>query len=338
MIEIKNLTKEFKLENRIFKAIDDVSLTIPTGCIYGIIGMSGAGKSTLVRCINRLEIPSEGKILIDGVNINSISEHELMNLRKEIGMIFQSFNLFNQKNVYENIAYPLKLMKMSKKEISDRVDELLKFIDMEDKKKAFPYELSGGQKQRVAIARALATKPKILLSDEGTSALDPANTAQILSLIKKAVDELGMTVVMITHQMEVAKEICDQISVMEKGKIIESNDVESIFRTPKHKLTRTFVDSLSLNNTDNNEEIDFTKFSGRIFRISYKDSTTDEPMLSHCIRKFNIDINLISGNISNLKTGRIGHMYIEMQGKESEINDAKEYLIKSGLIVEGVNA
>lgn len=335
MIEIKNLVKEFNISDKKFRAVDDVSLNIPDGCIYGVIGLSGAGKSTLIRCINRLEEPTEGKIIIDGVNINALSETELLDERRKIGMIFQNFNLFKQKTVYSNIAYPLKLLKMNKNDIKNRVYELLKFIDLEEKKNSYPSELSGGQRQRVAIARAMATNPKILLSDEGTSALDPANTNQILNLMKKAVKDYGMTVVLITHQMEVAKEICDRVAVMENGKIVEENDVESIFRSPKHKLTRIFVDSMGIEDTSYN--IDFNKYKGRVVRIAYKNDTTDSPILSKCIREFNLDLNLICGNVNNVKNGKVGHMYVEFNGAYMDIENAMRYLLKEGLEVEVVN-
>ncbi len=336
MIEIRGLVKEFNIDSKIFRAIDNVNLDIPRASVYGIIGLSGAGKSTLIRCINGLEVPTEGKIVIDGINISSLNEKQLLEQRRNIGMIFQSFNLFYQKNVYDNIAYPLKISNVPKKQIEDRVKQLLKFVDLEEKRNAYPDELSGGQKQRVAIARALATNPKILLSDEGTSALDPANTTQILKILRKAVDEFGMTVVMITHQMEVAKEICDRVAVMEKGKVIEENDVQSIFTNPKTLLTRTFVDSLTLNNEDNSK-IDLSKFKGQILRIAYNNDTTDRPILSQCIKNFSIDINLISGNINNLNNGRVGYMYIEMLGDDNEIKKAKSFLKENGIVLEEVN-
>ena len=336
MIEIRGLVKEFNIDSKIFRAIDNVNLDIPRASVYGIIGLSGAGKSTLIRCINGLEVPTEGKIVIDGINISSLNEKQLLEQRRNIGMIFQSFNLFYQKNVFDNIAYPLKISNVPKKQIEDRVKQLLKFVDLEEKRNAYPDELSGGQKQRVAIARALATNPKILLSDEGTSALDPANTTQILKILRKAVDEFGMTVVMITHQMEVAKEICDRVAVMEKGKVIEENDVQSIFTNPKTLLTRTFVDSLTLNNEDNSK-IDLSKFKGQILRIAYNNDTTDRPILSQCIKNFSIDINLISGNINNLNNGRVGYMYIEMLGDDNEIKKAKSFLKENGIVLEDVN-
>ena len=244
MIEVSHLVKEFSNDGKVFRAVDDVSFQVQKGEIYGIIGLSGAGKSTLVRCLNRLEEPTSGKIFIDGVDMVALNKKELLNQRKDIGMIFQHFNLFLQKTVYDNIAYPLEIQKWPKEKIKARVEELLDFIDLKDKRGVYPSSLSGGQKQRVAIARALATSPKILLSDEGTSALDPINTRMVVETLKKTVKDLNTTIIMITHQMEVAKDICDRIAVMENGKIIEENTVEELFRAPKTKQTQNFISSL----------------------------------------------------------------------------------------------
>ena len=244
MIKVRNLVKDFKTENGDFRAIDGVSFEVDRGEVFGIIGLSGAGKSTLVRCLNRLEEPTSGTIDIDGICINDLDKKSLLETRRSIGMIFQNFNLFSQSTVYENIAYPLEIIGKGKREIENTVEEMLEFVDLKDKRDSYPSEISGGQKQRVAIARALATKPKILLSDESTSALDPANTEQILNLLKNSVERYNMTIVMITHQMEVAKNICDRIAVMEDGEIIETNTVENIFRAPKTDRTKSFIKSL----------------------------------------------------------------------------------------------
>ena len=230
MIEVKNLVKDFKNNNLTFRAVDDVSFKVEKGEVFGIIGLSGAGKSTLVRCLNRLEEPTSGKVIIDNLDLIDLDEKSLLEARRDIGMIFQNFNLFNQKTVYENIAFPLEISGIEKDEIENRVYEMLEFVDLLDKKDSYPSNISGGQKQRVAIARALATRPKILLSDESTSALDPENTEQILALLKSSVEKYNMTIIMITHQMEVAKNICQRIAVMEEGKIIECDTVKNIFK------------------------------------------------------------------------------------------------------------
>ena len=232
LIKLDSVTKEFYTGNSQINAVDNVSLNIKKGEIYGIIGLSGAGKSTLIRCLNRLEEPTSGDIIIDDINITSLGKEDLRKQRKEIGMIFQHFNLLAQKTVYENIAFPLHLENWEKKDIENRVDELLSYVELEDKKYSYPSELSGGQKQRVAIARAIANNPKVLLSDEGTSALDPQTTKSILNLLKKIRDEFGLTIVMITHQMEVVKQVCDKVAIMQDGKVIEEYTVENIFKSP----------------------------------------------------------------------------------------------------------
>lgn len=247
MIELANITKVFNNGKDKLEAVKNVSLKINKGEIFGIIGLSGAGKSTLIRCINRLEEPTEGKIYIKGVDLTNLNKEDLRVARKNIGMIFQHFNLLSQKTVYENIAFPLRLEKLSKKQIDARVDQLLEYVDLVDKKYSYPSQLSGGQKQRVAIARAIANNPQILLSDEGTSALDPKTTKSILELLKKVRDEFNITIVMITHQMEVVKEICDRVAIMDKGEIVEVNTVENLFKNPKTKIAHSFINSLQGN-------------------------------------------------------------------------------------------
>ena len=332
MIDVKNLVKEFQVENHTFRAVDDVSFHVDKGEIYGIIGLSGAGKSTVVRCINRLEEPTSGRITIDGVNITALNDKELLGERKDIGMIFQSFNLFHQKTVYENIAYPLEIMGVEKSQIKERVMELLKFIDLEEKINAYPSEMSGGQKQRVAIARAIATKPKILLSDEGTSALDPANTKQVIALLKKIVKEMGMTIIMITHQMEVAKDICDSIAVMEDGKIIEENTVENLFRAPKHKRTLSFIQTLQ--DEPNGDVLKAEDFEGTLFRLTYKDESTKDWILNDCIKKYDVNVNVLAGKINTINESAVGYLIIEMRGDDAEVIRAKRYLEEQDVNVE----
>lgn len=329
MIEVKNLTKKFTLDGHDFKAIDDVNFEVKKGEIFGIIGLSGAGKSTLVRCINRLEEPTNGEILIEGKNILNLSEPELLEERRQIGMIFQNFNLFMQKTVYQNIAYPLEISKFPKEKVDERVNELLKFIDLEEKKNAYPSELSGGQKQRVAIARSIATNPKILLSDEGTSALDPANTKVILDLLKKVVNTYQMTIIMITHQMEVAKDICDRIAVMDHGKIVEQNDTNSLFKNPKTQLTRSFIQHLEIE-----EEIVASEFKGKLLRLAYDGENVAEPILSKCLKKYNVYFNIISANVNKVTNGAMGYLTIEITGEDNEVEKAIEFLISSKVNVE----
>ncbi|MBU5668843.1 methionine ABC transporter ATP-binding protein [Peptoniphilus sp. MSJ-1] len=332
MIEVKNLVKEFKTDEGTFRAINDVSFEVNRGEIFGVIGLSGAGKSTLVRCINRLEEPTSGDILIDGKSIIDLNEKDLRLARKDIGMIFQSFNLFMQKTVEENIAYPLIISGVSKSETDKRVDELLSFIDLKEKKKSYPSELSGGQKQRVAIARAIATNPSILLSDEGTSALDPANTESVLKLLKKIVEEYNTTIIMITHQMEVAKDICDRIAVMQSGNIIEENTTTELFKNPKTHVTRSFIKNLQ----DEVDEgyVNASDYKGDVLRLSYADDNYDEPILSQCVKKFNVDFSILSGNINRLNVKNVGYLTVQILGDESERLKAIQYLKDNNVNVE----
>lgn len=333
MIEVSHLVKEFSNDGKVFRAVDDVSFQVKKGEIYGIIGLSGAGKSTLVRCLNRLEEPTSGKIVIDGVDMVALSKKELLNQRKDIGMIFQHFNLFLQKTVYDNIAYPLEIQKWPKEKIQARVEELLDFIDLKDKRGVYPSSLSGGQKQRVAIARALATSPKILLSDEGTSALDPINTRMVVETLKKTVKDLNTTIIMITHQMEVAKDICDRIAVMENGKIIEENTVEELFRAPKTKQTQKFISSLR--ESDNpDQSLDLAKYKGRVLRLSYDDQTVDQPILSRCIKDYQVDVNLLSGNMNRLDVKDFGYMIVEVLGSDQQVDQALDFMKEKGVYVE----
>ena len=240
-IELNHISKTFEQGQSDVHAVKDVSLSIEKGDIFGIIGLSGAGKSTLVRCINYLEVPTEGQVLIDGTDLGTLSEKELRKKRSEIGMIFQHFNLLMQKNVLDNIAFPLQLSGMKKKNAREKARDYLKTVGLSDKENAYPAQLSGGQKQRVAIARALAGSPKILLCDEATSALDPQTTASILSLLKEINETMGLTIVIITHQMSVVKDICKHMAVMEGGRIVEQGPTEEIFKHPQTPVAKQFL-------------------------------------------------------------------------------------------------
>ncbi|HEY8363012.1 MAG TPA: methionine ABC transporter ATP-binding protein [Tissierellaceae bacterium] len=332
MIELVNISKTYNDGNGSLEAVKNISLKINKGEIFGIIGLSGAGKSTLIRCINRLEEPTEGKIFIDGVDITSLGKKELRSARKNIGMIFQHFNLFSQKTVYENIAFPLQLEKLSKREIDIRVNELLEYVDLKDKKNSYPSQLSGGQKQRVAVARAIANNPKILLSDEGTSALDPKTTKSILELLRRIRDELNITIVMITHQMEVVKEICDRVAIMENGQIVEINTVENLFKHPKTNTAKSFINSLQGNVEE--EIIDSKNYKGKIIRLSFLGENAKKPIVSKVIKNFNIDVNILSGNINKLHSTNIGNLTLELIGSDDEINKAILFLKNENVHVE----
>lgn len=332
MIEIKNLSKVYNNGSEDIYAVKNVSLKINKGEIFGIIGLSGAGKSSLIRCLNRLEEPSGGNIIIDGIDITNLNQSDLRDERKDIGMIFQHFNLLAQKTVFQNIAFPLELLKMSKIEIEERVDELLKYVELEDKKHSYPSQLSGGQKQRVAIARALANNPKVLLSDEGTSALDPKTTQSILNLLKKIRKEFGITIVMITHQMEVVKDICDRVAIMEDGIVIEENTVEELFRNPQTKTALSFIDSLQGNIEE--EIINPEDFRGMVIRLTFLGDSSKQPIVSRTIKNFDIDINILSGNINKLQESSVGHLFLELIGEEDEIKKAIAYLENEQVHVE----
>lgn len=332
MITIENLSKSFEMKNNKIWAVKDVKLHINKGEIFGIIGLSGAGKSTLIRCLNRLEEPTGGKITIDGMNITSLDKRELRLIRKDIGMIFQHFNLLSQKTVYENIAFPLELEGLSRNEIKTKVNTLLDYVELTDKKDSYPSQLSGGQKQRVAIARSLANDPKILLSDEGTSALDPQTTKSILELLNRIRKEFDLTIVLITHQMEVVKDVCDRVAIIEDGKIIEMNTVEELFRNPKTKTANAFISGLQFNIEE--ESIRPEEFKGTLIRLSFLGSSAKKPIVSRMIKKFDIDVNILSGNINELMSTSVGYLILELSGYEYEVKDAINYLKNQNVNVE----
>lgn len=332
MIKLHDVTKEFYTGNSQITAVDNVSLNIKRAQIYGIIGLSGAGKSTLIRCLNRLEEPTSGSIIIDNIDITALGKEDLRKQRKEIGMIFQHFNLLAQKTVYENIAFPLYLENWEKKDIENRVDELLSFVELQDKKHSYPSELSGGQKQRVAIARAIANNPKVLLSDEGTSALDPQTTKSILNLLNKIRDEFGLTIVMITHQMEVVKQVCDKVAIMENGKVIEEDTVENLFKSPKTKTAKAFISSI--HSSLDEEVLNPIDFKGKLIRLAFMGDSAKKPIVSKIIKSFDIDVNILSGSIDTLQSTNVGHLILELIGEEREVEKALKHLENENVNVE----
>lgn len=331
MIVIQEVNKIYPGQEGKVHAVEDVSLTIEQGDIFGIIGSSGAGKSTLLRMMNRLEEPTSGHIYLDGAEVTGASETELRRIRKKTGMIFQHFHLLNMKTVAENIAFPLELSKAPNKEA--RIDELLKLVELEDKRDSYPAQLSGGQKQRVGIARALATNPSVLFSDEATSALDPKTTQSILALLKKINRELGVTIVMITHQMEVIKQLANKVAVMDQGCIIEEGSLEEIFIQSTHPITQEFVrqvghdlpDFLLKENPKN-----------LLMRISYQSDRVGQPILSEAIRKFGINANILLGGIDNLNDQLIGNLIVEFSGEPGNIQEAILYLEARGITCERI--
>lgn len=339
MITLKNIEKTFILPGGVVEAVKDVNLQIRDGEIFGIIGYSGAGKSTLVRCINLLERPTAGQVFLDDIELTALKPSELRKERKKIGMIFQQFNLFASRTIYQNVAYPLKHSGLSKEEKQKKVNELLKLVGIEDKADSYPSQLSGGQKQRVAIARALANDPKILLCDEATSALDPQTTHAILKLLKELNKKLGITVVLITHEMDVIKEICDRVAVMEEGKVVEEGDVFTVFASSKQKITRKFVDTTSnlskiYQLLEENAQITNINPGECIVKFKYLVRSASEPLVSTISRQFGINVNIIFGNVELIGAEPIGGLVSILSGEAKDIEDALDYLRNKNVGVE----
>ncbi len=326
MIELKNVTVDFDG----LKAVNDVSLTIEEQDTYGIVGFSGAGKSTLVRTINLLQRPTEGKVLIDGENILDLSKRDLRERRKKIGMIFQHFNLLNNLTVLDNVIFPIKKDKsLSKEEKRKKALGLLETVGIRDKADSYPSELSGGQQQRCAIARALASDPEILLCDEATSALDPKTTKQILKLLKDLNKELKLTIVIITHQMEVVKDLCNKCAVMQGGKVVEYGSTLDIFSRPQNKLTKEFVET-STNTAETIEEvkanIGILKDDEVLGKISYLGQSTTEPIINELYEKFRVKTNILAGNIEFINGTAVGNLIVTLKGDDKELAQVKDYL------------
>ncbi len=339
MIRLENVSKTFTDSNKEVHAVNNVSLTINDGDIFGIIGFSGAGKSTLVRCINLLERPTEGKVFVDDAEITALSGKELRKARKKIGMIFQHFNLMPSRTIFGNVAYPLRGSGLSKEEIKEKVHHLLELVGISEKENAFPSQLSGGQKQRVAIARALANDPNILLCDEATSALDPQTTKSILKLLQQLNQTLGITVVVITHEMAVVKEICNRVAVMDHGDVVEEGEVFHVFASPKEPLTRSFIKTTS--NLQKIEEliaadspVAATKEGELIVRLSYVEKNTSEPLISTVTQKFGIILNIVFADVEIVQNAPIGGTVAIVSGESSRIDEALQYLRDKNVGVE----
>ena len=334
MIELKNITVDFDG----FKAVDDVSLTIKEQDTFGIVGFSGAGKSTLVRTINLLQRPSKGEVLINGENLLDLSNKELRARRKKIGMIFQHFNLLNNLTVIDNVIFPIKKDKsLSKEEKRKKALDLLETVGIKDKADSYPSELSGGQQQRCAIARALASDPEILLCDEATSALDPKTTKQILKLLKELNDKLRLTVVIITHQMDVVKDLCNKCAVMQDGKVIESGSTLDIFSDPKNKLTKEFVET-STNISETIEEvkanIGILKDDEILAKLSYLGQSTTEPIINELFEKFGVRTNILAGNIEFINGTAVGNLIVSFKGDDDKLVEVSTYLKDKGTNLE----
>ena len=339
MIELTHISKDFASGGRTVHAVQDVSLSIGKGEIFGIIGFSGAGKSTLVRCINLLERPTSGAVTVDGKEMTALSARELRQARKKIGMIFQHFNLMPSRTVFGNVAYPLRGSGLSREQIADKVHRLLELVGIGDKAEAYSKQLSGGQKQRVAIARALANDPNVLLCDEATSALDPQTTKAILRLLKNLNEKLGITVVIITHEMAVVKEICDRVAVMEHGRVVEQGEVFNVFADPRQEITRSFIHTTSnLRKIEELIEEDSPvvqlKPGELIVRLSYIQRNVSEPLISTVSRKFDIVLNIIFSDIAIVQNAPIGGTVAIISGEREQITQAIAYLIEKNVGVE----
>lgn len=335
LIEFRQVAKTFVLGKRKVEAVKDVSLTIQKGEIFGIIGFSGAGKSTLLRLVNQLESPSNGSIKIQGEDLSSFSAKEIRKLRRRIGMIFQNFNLFTSRTVAGNIAYPLKLAGKPKAEIKERVDELLRFVGLTDKANDYPEQLSGGQKQRVGIARALANSPDILICDEATSALDPDTTADILRLLKKVNKEFGITILLITHEMNVIQTICDKVAVMENGEVIETGNVFDTFTNPQHPTTKRFIQSVQQDRPSDSLLQQWKQSGGNnLYRVIFKGELANTPLLSQISRKNNVDVNIVYGSVQELQEKFFGNLLVSFEGEATAIHTVVSELEKTVTIEE----
>ena len=332
MIQLEKVSKFFHTGSGEVHAVKEVSLHIEQGEVFGIIGFSGAGKSTLVRCINLLERPTKGTVIVDGTELTRLDEKQLREVRRKIGMIFQHFNLLRSRTVYDNIAFPLKKSSLSKEEKHKKILSLLELVGLSDKKDAYPSQPSGGQKQRVAIARALANDPKVLVCDEATSALDPQTTKSILYLLKQVNEKLGITIVVITHEMAVVKDICDRVAIMELGRVVEEGFTEDVFVHPRETVTKDFINTA--NNIDKIYELiqqesnDLTKLQDgeKIVMLTYSANNAGEPVLSYLVESFGVKANIIYGNIDILKGKSIGKLVVTLSGKAENIEKALAYI------------
>lgn len=360
MIKLENIDVTFTQGKKVVKAVRNVSVNVEDGDIYGIIGYSGAGKSTLVRTINLLQRPTSGNVEVNGVDLLKLKPNELRDARKKIGMIFQHFNLMNTLSVFDNVAFPLKkakkplveegktafdpnaepkLVKLTKKEIKEKVDSLLQLVGLEDKANSYPSQLSGGQKQRVAIARALANDPDVLLCDEATSALDPKTTYSILELLKKVNEQLGITIVIITHEMQVVKEICNKVAVMEDGEVIEQGTVLDIFTNPQRNLTKDFIDTATHINQGietvlSHEQLLNLKDGDYLVKISFVGASTGEPLITKLSTQFQVAANILFANVEIIQETPVGTLLVGLSGEQESIENALSYIKGQGVSVE----
>ncbi len=328
-IELRGLSKVYQIPGGEVQALNNINLAIEQGDIYGIIGMSGAGKSTLIRCLNRLDTPTDGQVLIDGQNVLAMSKKQLLQTRRRMAMIFQQFNLLMQKSVARNVRYPLEIAGAPKKQANERVMELLKIVGLEEKANAYPAQLSGGQKQRVAIARALASNPEMLLCDEATSALDPMTTQSILELLKKINAELGITVVLITHEMAVIRQICNKVAILDGGKLVEQGTVDDVFMHTKSAAGKRLFGILPENEDDVPTQ--------PALRIVFDGSAADQPVISRLVKDLGFDVNILAADMHQFNGKTYGQMMVARPEDPAELKQVQDYLAKAGLTTEEVS-
>ncbi|MEK4326405.1 methionine ABC transporter ATP-binding protein [Paenibacillus sp. FSL R7-0312] len=339
MIELRDVYKTFTRKEVKIEALKGISLKVDKGDIFGVIGYSGAGKSTLIRLVNYLERPSEGQVLVDGHDLGAYSDKELRAAKKNIGMIFQHFNLLESKKVFDNVSIPLVLLKKNKAEIRKRVEELLEFVGLSDKAGSYPSELSGGQKQRVGIARALASNPSILLCDEATSALDPQTTRSILQLLKRINAEYNITVMIITHEMSVIQEICNKVAVMEEGRIIEQGSVLDVFGQPKHETTQNFVKTVIQNSmTSSVHRTLRAEHGSRLYKLNFAGDSASEPVLYEIIRAYGVKVNILFANTTEIQETTLGTIIVQLQGDPAQIEAALDYMKQHEVRIEEVKS
>ncbi len=336
-IQLKDLKKSYKSPDGTTQihAVDGVSLNIPSNQIFGIIGKSGAGTSSLVRLISMMEGPDSGEVLYDSERVDNLSEKQLVLKRRRIGMIFQNFNLFSSRSAGQNIAYPMEICGVPKEEIKARVDELLALVELSDRKDARISTLSGGQKQRIAIARALANKPDILFCDEATSALDPQTTKSILDLIRKIQSQMNLTVVMITHQMEVVRDACSQVAVINEGKVVEMGSVNDIFMNPTHPVTKEFLSHITANTAASQSFVRWSNEGGE-YELGFPTDLQGEPVLSRLAKEIDVEFNIRAAGVQKLTDSSVGRMIIDFTGSKENIEAAVNCLEKQGILVKKV--
>ena len=335
MISLRNVNKLFSIKGKQITAVKEVDLTIEKGEIFGVIGYSGAGKSTLIRMLNGLEKPTAGEVEVNGKKISTIKNKELREARQEISMIFQHFNLLWSRTVLENIEFPLELAGVKKEERQKRAKELVQLVGLEGREDAYPAQLSGGQKQRVGIARALANNPKVLLCDEATSALDPETTDQILDLLVDINEKLGLTIVLITHEMHVIQKICNRVAVMEAGQIVELGTVLDVFKNPQAAITKKFVQQVST--TEDTEDWIATlkgKQFDKVIQLKFVGQSAEQPLITDLIRKFDITINILQGKVTPTTKGAYGTLTIALDGESEEITRAISYIQEQQVGIE----